>query len=85
MVIKPGGSSGDGPPLHVRVRGLDRVFPPGPSYRIGRNPEADVVLDDPRVSWQHAVLRWEHDGWLLEDTNSTNGTFVASGNAACSG
>jgi ABC transport system ATP-binding/permease protein len=76
MVIRSGGSADDGPPLHVYGCGLDRLFEPGPSYRIGRNTEADVVLEDPRVSWQHAVLRWEHDGWLLEDTNSRNGTFL---------
>jgi ABC transport system ATP-binding/permease protein len=48
----------------------------GPSYRIGRDPESDIVVADPRVSWVHAVLRREPDGWLLEDSGSTNGTFV---------
>jgi ABC-type multidrug transport system ATPase subunit len=48
----------------------------GPSYRIGRDPESDIVVVDPRVSWFHAVLRREPDGWLLEDSGSTNGIFV---------
>jgi len=48
----------------------------GPSYRIGRDPESDIVVVDPRVSWLHAVLRREADGWLLEDSGSTNGIFV---------
>jgi ABC transport system ATP-binding/permease protein len=48
----------------------------GPSYRIGRDPESDIVVVDPRVSWVHAVLRREPDGWLLEDSGSTNGIFV---------
>ena len=48
----------------------------GASYRIGRDPESDIVVADPRVSWVHAVLRREPDGWLLEDSGSTNGTFV---------
>ena len=48
----------------------------GPSYRIGRDPESDIVVVDPRVSWSHAVLRREPDGWLLEDSGSTNGIFV---------
>jgi ABC transport system ATP-binding/permease protein len=48
----------------------------GPSYRIGRDPESDIVVADPRVSWVHAILRREPDGWLLEDSGSTNGTFV---------
>jgi ABC-type multidrug transport system ATPase subunit len=48
----------------------------GPSYRIGRDPESDIVVVDPRVSWFHAVLRREPDGWLLEDSGSTNGIFL---------
>ena len=34
------------------------------------------MVDDSRVSWRHAVLRVEGDGWLLEDVGSTNGTFI---------
>ena len=63
-------------PLYVRVQGSDRMLQAGPSYRIGRDPESDIVLDDPRVSWNHAVLRLERDFWLLEDSGSRNGTFV---------
>jgi ABC-type multidrug transport system ATPase subunit len=48
----------------------------GPSYRIGRDPESDIVVTDSRVSWRHATLRLDGDCWLLEDTGSTNGTFV---------
>jgi ABC-type multidrug transport system ATPase subunit len=52
------------------------MLPAGPSYRIGRDPESDIVVVDPRVSWLHAVLRREPDGWLLEDSGSTNGIFL---------
>jgi ABC-type multidrug transport system ATPase subunit len=48
----------------------------GSSYRIGRDPQCDVVINDPRVSWQHAVLRADGGYWVLEDSGSTNGTFV---------
>ncbi|HEX3493118.1 MAG TPA: FHA domain-containing protein [Streptosporangiaceae bacterium] len=65
-------------PLYVRAQGSDRMLQAGPSYRIGRDPESDIVLDDPRVSWNHAVLRLERDFWLLEDSGSRNGTFVGS-------
>ncbi len=34
------------------------------------------MVDEARVSWRHAVLRLEGATWLLEDTGSTNGTFV---------
>jgi ABC transport system ATP-binding/permease protein len=63
-------------PLFVRAQGSDRMLQAGPRYRIGRDPESDIVVADPRVSWQHAVLRMENDAWLLEDSGSTNGTFA---------
>jgi ABC-type multidrug transport system ATPase subunit len=63
-------------PLYVRAQGSDRMLMAGPSYRIGRDPESDIVVADPRVSWVHAVLRRDTDGWLLEDSGSTNGIFV---------
>ncbi len=75
MKIDPAISPGD-LPLYVRAQGSDRMLQAGPSYRIGRDPESDIVVEDPRVSWHHAVLRLERDFWLLEDSGSTNGTFV---------
>ena len=59
-------------------RGPTGCSRPAPSYRIGRDPESDIVVEDPRVSWHHAVLRLERDFWLLEDSGSTNGTFVGA-------
>ncbi len=75
MKIDPAISPGD-LPLYVRAQGSDRMLQAGPSYRIGRDPESDIVVEDPRVSWHHAVLRLERVFWLLEDSGSTNGTFV---------
>jgi FHA domain len=65
------------PPLVVRSQGSDRSLPAGPSYRVGRDPESDIVITDARVSWQHAVLTLENGCWVLVDTGSTNGTFAA--------
>jgi ABC-type multidrug transport system ATPase subunit len=62
--------------LVVRTQGSDRTLRAGRSYRVGRDPNSDIVVDEPKVSWQHAILRLEHDRWLLEDVGSTNGTFV---------
>src|SRR6266576_3477209 len=45
---------------------------------VGRDPQSDIVIDDIRVSWNHAVLRAENGAWFAEDCGSTNGTFVAS-------
>jgi hypothetical protein len=43
---------------------------------IGRARENDVRLDDAVISSQHARLTWNGRGWVIEDLNSTNGTFV---------
>ena len=64
------------PALLIRIQGYDRALQPGSRYRIGRDPQSDVVLDDPTVSWLHAVFRADSGQWLLEDAGSTNGTFV---------
>ena len=64
------------PALVVRTRSSERTLYGGSSYRIGRDPKSDIVMADSRVSWRHGVLRFEGDGWLLEDVGSTNGTFV---------
>jgi cytochrome P450/ferredoxin-NADP reductase len=69
-------SGGLGPSLMVRADGSDRSLPPSPSYLIGRDPECDIVVADPRVSRQHAVLRLEAGRWVLADNGSTNGTYV---------
>lgn len=44
--------------------------------RIGRAPNNDFVLDDDYVSSQHARIQKVEEGWLLQDLNSTNGTYV---------
>src|SRR5580704_4330180 len=70
--------SSNTPALVVRTQGSDRSLEAGPSYSIGRDPESDIVIDEARVSWRHAVLRLEGATWLLEDVGSTNGTFLGS-------
>jgi len=46
------------------------------STSIGRSPGQDVVLSDPCVSRQHAVILREGDTYTVLDQNSTHGTFV---------
>src|SRR6516165_7253995 len=65
-------------PLAVRAQGSDRTLPAGPSYKIGRDPASDIVINEDRVSWQHAVLKLDRGSWVLEDNGSTNGTYVGS-------
>lgn len=45
-------------------------------HRIGRAEGADLRLVDPRVSGDHALLRWELGNWVIQDLASTNGVFV---------
>jgi ABC transport system ATP-binding/permease protein len=66
------------PALLVRTRRSDHRLESGTEYRIGRDPGADIVLSDARVSWHHAVLKTDGAGWVLEDTGSRNGIFVGT-------
>ncbi len=43
---------------------------------VGRGASNHIVLDDPRISRQHARLTPERDGAFLYDLNSANGTIV---------
>ncbi|MBD3239094.1 MAG: diguanylate cyclase [Chitinivibrionales bacterium] len=43
---------------------------------IGRAPDADIVIDDKRVSKIHCLLQYQKGAILVEDNNSTNGTFL---------
>ncbi len=46
------------------------------SILIGRNPQADLPLSAPTVSWHHARVDRTPQGYCITDLNSTNGTFV---------
>jgi len=67
---------GAAPALLVRSEGTDRSLSPGPAYLVGRDPDSDIVISDGRISWQHAVLRFEDGRWVLADNASTNGTYI---------
>jgi two-component system NtrC family response regulator len=43
---------------------------------IGRAEEADIRITSPLVSSLHAQILRQKDKWLLQDLESTNGTFV---------
>lgn len=68
-----------GPALVVRSgggRAGEHFVPQEGSTTIGRSPDCDIFLDDVTVSRNHAVLRRDGDGFVIEDQGSLNGTFV---------
>jgi pSer/pThr/pTyr-binding forkhead associated (FHA) protein len=48
---------------------------PGP-WSVGRSDENDIVVSDPNVSRRHARLIRAHNGFVVEDLGSTNGTLL---------
>ncbi|MFF0290695.1 FHA domain-containing protein [Streptomyces sp. NPDC005262] len=74
MVDRPVTSTA--PELVLETDAGPTVMSPSRDYHVGRDPLSDIVIDDVRVSWHHAVLRPVADHWSLEDENSTNGTYT---------
>jgi len=63
MVIDPGGH-------RTRVR-LDPL-----PFRIGRQPESDLIIRDTRASRSHARILVDQGEYVIEDSGSRHGTFV---------
>ena len=61
--------------LKVTFAGQVYGFQPGQTVRIGRSPENTVIVSDPNVSREHAEVRWQPDGWVLDDLGKGR-TFV---------
>lgn len=63
------------PRLELRAGGRTWQASAGRTWTIGRAYEADIRLENPRVSRQHAVLQATPAGWVLVN-RSGNGIFV---------
>lgn len=61
--------------FRLRYQAHDLEIPEG-EFVIGRTPECQLALDDPRVSRKHAVLRATPKGVVVEDLGSRNGVSV---------
>jgi diguanylate cyclase (GGDEF)-like protein len=65
--------------LLIRARGahLGQVTRLGQDpHRVGRANDCEIWLSDDGVSRRHATVRLEADGYVIEDSQSANGTFV---------
>ncbi len=76
--------SDDGPALlrlHLPDGSSASLHSHGANLTLGRTRDADVMLDDPRVSRTHATLAWQTDHFTLTDISS-NGTWLRFGGTA---
>ena len=73
-------SNGKGSRLVVTEGPLSgTVVPMGSgSISIGRAPDSTLVVDDDYASSNHARIYPVDDQWIVEDLNSTNGTWLES-------
>jgi hypothetical protein len=54
----------------------DEIVLPADGLRIGRMPDNDLVVANPKVSRHHAVIVYTADGFVVRDLGSANGTYV---------
>ena len=66
LVIYIGNASGR---RHKLVRG---------TMTIGRSNQADITIDDERISRFHCIIEWLGETIIIQDNGSTNGTYVGS-------
>jgi len=45
-------------------------------FRIGRQPESDLIIRDSRASRTHARITFQEGGYWIEDCDSRHGTFI---------
>jgi hypothetical protein len=64
-----------GPALRIRHTG--QIFPlTQTAITLGRHADNTIVLSDPQVSRHHASITWQPSGYVVQDLNSANGTFI---------
>ncbi|OFZ22950.1 MAG: hypothetical protein A2202_01580 [Bdellovibrionales bacterium RIFOXYA1_FULL_36_14] len=52
------------------------------SFLIGRSPECEIVLDDRKVSREHAKVTCENGVWMIEKTSDNGDIFINGKNVA---
>lgn len=74
-----GGDAGALPVLLIRAGGGregETISLCADVLTVGRSPNSDLFLDDVTVSRHHARVIADMDGFMVEDLNSLNGTYV---------
>jgi pSer/pThr/pTyr-binding forkhead associated (FHA) protein len=66
VVVEPGDSGLE----------TDEAFPLTAITTVGRSPDNTVRVSDGTVSSNHGRLIHQGHNWILEDLDSTNGTYV---------
>lgn len=59
-------------PSGKRTRTAVSEFP----FKVGRQSDNHLQLRDSRISRNHAEIRYDHTGFVLQDLRSSHGTFV---------
>lgn len=93
-VVRPGASAGGGGTEKATAQNASRLvitsgpkagteFPLGSDpITIGRSGDSSLVIRDDYTSTHHARLMLWHDDWMIQDLDSTNGTFLAGSRIA---
>ena len=76
LTFHAAGATGDPAPAVGPIRMGATALGMQSSVIIGRDPQIDVPLSAPIISWHHARLDRTPQGHTLTDLKSTNGTFV---------
>lgn len=64
LVVLEGADSGRHIPVHR------------PHQTLGRGPGVDLIMDDPTLSRQHAVIEFSDGHFHIRDLDSTNGVLL---------
>ncbi len=69
LQLSEGGTGADLSAAQVSIPEMGEVL-------IGRDPECEIVIDRPQISWRHARITAKAGKWIVKDLGSANGTFV---------
>lgn len=74
--VPSGGSFTVSRPVLINMDTKEKYILQGNLVSIGRSKGCDIVLSSPSVSRKHANLVLYEDGWAVENTSSTVGTYL---------